>query len=792
MLTRLLSLSLFLLLASAATNETDQEALLQIKDLISEDPLGVLSSWNRSLHFCHWHGVRCSRRHQRVAVLDLSALKLEGSVSPHIGNLTFLRAIFLENNSFHGTIPEEISRLLHLRYLLLQDNAFQDLGVTLPNLRGFYGGGNKFSGPFPTLDKNYISGNIPQEFGNLYNLGALYLSENMLEGSIPQSIGKLSNLQGLRIYKCSISGQIPLSIGNMTRLSVLDLGGNMLQGSIPVTLSNISSLEELNLGDNLLSGTIPEQVFGLSSLIILYLHQNHLTGQLPHQVGSLKNIGKFTIAANKLTGEIPKSLGDCVVLELLYMQDNLFEGTIPSSFKQLKGIQDLFMSYNNLSGHIPSFLGELPFIKNLILSHNMFEGEVPTNGVFRNITAFSVVGNVKLCGGIQALELPTCSQEIPENKNKAVLIRRILIPLGIIIPVFLLLACLWAILSRIRGSTKEIPSELSLQIQHLKLSYAELFQATDGFCSTNLIGEGSFSSVYQGNLDSANKIVAIKVLNLQKPGARSSFLAECEALRNLRHRNLVKIITSCSSIDLKGSEFKALVFEYMPNGTLHNWLHPSSSEQQQNGDSLNLVQRLSIAIDVASALDYLQHQCETPIAHCDIKPSNILLDKELCAYIGDFGLATVCSTTTAQSNHLQTCSIGIKGTIGYVAPEYGMGGEATVQGDVYSYGILLLEMFTGKGPTNSMFTVNSSLHNYVQTTLTDQVLQIVDPQIRLQMEDENETKANCKYSVSTLENGLRSLFQVGLLCSAESPKERMDIRDVIVELHAVRGALLRA
>ncbi|XP_077225778.1 putative LRR receptor-like serine/threonine-protein kinase At3g47570 [Tasmannia lanceolata] len=205
--------------------------------------------------------------------------------------------------------------------------------------------------------------------------------------------------------------------------------------------------------------------------------------------------------------------------------------------------------------------------------------------------------------------------------------------------------------------------------RHLKVSYAELCKATDGFSSANLIGTGSYGSVYKGILSRIENVVAVKVLNLHLRGASKSFIAECNALRNIRHRNLVKIITSCSSIDFGGNDFKALVLEFMPNGSLEKWLHSKLDGQHQLG-SLNFIKRLNIAIDIASALDYLHHHCHTPIAHCDLKPSNIFLDEDMNAHVGDFGLAKFYPRIIQSSSKDQSSTTGLKGTIGYIAPDF--------------------------------------------------------------------------------------------------------------------------
>ncbi|KAI3809491.1 hypothetical protein L1987_25467 [Smallanthus sonchifolius] len=232
---------------------------------------------------------------------------------------------------------------------------------------------------------------------------------------------------------------------------------------------------------------------------------------------------------------------------------------------------------------------------------------------------------------------------------------------------------------------KSQSSHSSTSEQFIKVSYNKLLKATDGFSKANLIGNGGFSSVYKGNLDEyGHRFVAVKVLHLQNRGAKRSFIRECEAWQNIRHRNLLKIITSCSSIDFQGNEFKALVYEFMPNGSLHDWLHSSESRSR-----LNLLQRINILINIASALDYIHNHCLPTIVHGDVKPSNVLLDDDMVAHVGDFGLSRFLATTSYQNS-----STGIRGTSGYAAPEYGFGSDMACSGDVYSFGILTLEVMT--------------------------------------------------------------------------------------------------
>ncbi|URE15796.1 LRR receptor-like serine threonine-protein kinase [Musa troglodytarum] len=466
------------------------------------------------------------------------------------------------------------------------------------------------------------------------------------------------------------------------------------------------------------------------------------------------------------------------------MAGNSFQGSIPSSFSQLKGLQSLDLSRNNLSGLIPEFLGNFRFLSYLNLSFNNFEGELPKHGVFTNLTAFSVLGNSKLCGGVQALNLPPCPTPSSSKRHLSrKLVAAISVASGIIC--LILLLCLFGIHRWMPKSKKEGHAADGIKVPHMMVTYAELLRATDGFSSANLVGVGSFGSVYKGFLNYEEyQLVAVKVLNLQQSGASRSFVAECEALRNVRHRNLVKILTACTSTDYRGNDFKALLYEFMPNGSLEKWVHPEANEQGQTR-ALSLIRRLNILIDVASALDYLHHNGPEPIVHCDIKPSNVLLDHDMVAHVGDFGLARFLNRSPVEASQRSSTSMIFKGSIGYVAPEYGVANKVSVEGDVYSYGILLLETLTGKRPTGETLKDDLSLPRYLEMALPERVAEIIDPNLLL---EEGEETNEC-----TRDRAMECLalsLEIGIRCTKESPLERMQLVDAINELTAIRNAYL--
>jgi len=197
------------------------------------------------------------------------------------------------------------------------------------------------------------------------------------------------------------------------------------------------------------------------------------------------------------------------------------------------------------------------------------------------------------------------------------------------------------------------------------VSYDELRLATEEFSQENLIGIGSFGSVYKGHLSQGNSTIAVKVLDTLRTGSLKSFFAECEAMKNSRHRNLVKLITSCSSVDFRNNDFLALVYEFLSNGSLEDWI--KGRRNHANGNGLNLMERLNIAIDVACALDYLHNDSETPIVHCDLKPSNILLDEDMTAKVGDFGLARLLIQRSTNQVSISSTHV-LRGSIGYIPP----------------------------------------------------------------------------------------------------------------------------
>ncbi|CAL5441247.1 unnamed protein product [Camellia sinensis] len=658
----------------------------------------------------------------KLEYLDLAQNRFIGTIPPALGNLSALRWLYMSTNNLQGQIPIEIGKLSNLEHLQLSINKLSGpTPSTLYNISTIHFialASNQFHGSlppnlglvFPKLETilvgaNWFSGTIPGSLANASGLVQISFAENSFTGSIPQNLGDLQQLEVLQfggnplgaekandlhfltsltnctklrwlvLYNNQLGCVLPTSIGNLsTKLVGLNLDQNYISGSIRPEIGSIVTLEVLTLNDNHLTGNIPSSIGKFTMMQEIYRSNNKISGKIPAtfeiylSLGNCVNLQELDLSQNRLTGMIPKQIVGLPSLTLgLSVAQNFLAGPLPSEVSNMKNIGLFDVSRNQLSGNIPSTLGDCLVLEFLNMEGNHFE--VPSKGVFSNISAFSIGGNSKLCGGSKALQLPACPTKISKKQEKHLSNRVLIIAISVPVCIILLLACICVTLYWKKRLKVKAISTLSLGNQYPNLSYAEQLQATEEFSSRNLIGKGSYGSVYKGILNAETmRAIAVKVLNLQVRGASKSFLAECEALRYIRHRNLVKIITACSSIDFKGNGFKALVFEYISNGSLENWLHSRSANEEDSRD-LSLVQRFNIAVDVASALDYLHNHCETPVIHYDLKPSNVLLGDDLSARVSDFGLARICLTETSASTHTHSStSSRIRGTIGYMAP----------------------------------------------------------------------------------------------------------------------------
>ncbi|XP_022882537.1 probable LRR receptor-like serine/threonine-protein kinase At3g47570 isoform X4 [Olea europaea var. sylvestris] len=719
---------------------------------------------NLPLNICHGF--------PRLQGLYLSKNELGGEIPSNLSECLQLQDLSLSNNRFSGSIPGEIGRIRTLQNLL--------------------------------LGSNDLYGAIPRELGNLDNLKELDMGSNFLNGSIPASIFNISSLQHIDFERCNLSGNLdPNSIANSSKLTTIMLSFNDFNGPIPNFQGKLRFLEKLHLaynnfisespelsfitsltscryltslafGNNPLNGILPLSIGNLStSLQYLYGHSCDLRGSIPNEIGNLTSLIKLSLSDNELIESIPASMLNLQKLQGLYLQRNKISQSIPDSLCQLHNLYVLLLSQNLITGAIPRCIGNITTLRYLYIDTNRLTSSIPASLWLQkdllglNLSANTLSGSLpQEIGKLKAtylidLSVNRFSGSIPSAIGDLLTLSNLFLAHNALqgsIPESMALAT-YAIGKCRRKYLVENGVDFA-PVTTLRVSYYELLRATEGYSESHLLGTGSLGSVYRGTLNNGRD-VAVKVFNLQQQNAFKSFEVECEVLRNLRHRNLCKVISTCSNPD-----FKALVLEYMSNGSLEKWLY-------SNDNVLDILQRINIMIDVAYALEYLHYGYSTPIVHCDLKPSNVLLDENMVAYLSDFGIAKLLGEGESNAN---TTTLG---TLGYIAPEYGLEGSVSIKCDVYSYGIMLMEVFTRMKPNDEKYSGDLTLRSWVNDSMPNAITQIVDSNL-LGPEELSTKKLKC----------LLSIMELALNCSIESAGERVNMKEVVVALKNIRFQLL--
>ncbi|KAG7964613.1 hypothetical protein I3843_09G179200 [Carya illinoinensis] len=604
-----------------------------------------------------------------LRILSLSFNKINGSIPPKIGMLKNLFSLSLYSNMLAGPIPTTLVHLTNLRML--------DLG------------GNK------------INGSIPPKIGMLKNLTFLYLDSNMLVGPIPPTLVHLTNLRTLYLGPNQINGFIPSEIGMLKNLTNLVLSSNMLIGPIPSTIGHLTNLRRLDLSQNKINGSIPPEIGMLKNLSYLNLSSNVLVGPI---LSHLTNLEYLDLSVNYLNGSIPYHNDNFYWMRDVNLSHNYISGEIPVALgSNVARLSSLDLSYNKLTGHIPP---SLIYIKEINLSHNSLKGQIPYD-FDKHHKSHTLIGNRDLCGQFKNI-FPPC----PKSKKSIITKIEIFAPITtflgfLVIGGILLSRCVFKENQHELKESKD-GNIFSIWNYDGHIAYEDIIEATEDFDIRYCIGTGGYGSVYKAKLPSGN-VVALKKLHqreVEDPIFFRSFINEVRVLTEIRHRNIVKLHGFCVH---KGCRF--LIYEYMERGSLFCVLRHVDEAME-----LDWSKRVNIIKGTAHALSYMHHACIPAIVHRDISSNNILLNSEFQAFISDFGTAKLLDPDSSN----QTLVVG---TYGYIAPEFAYTMTVTEKCDVYSFGVIALEVLMGRHPGELLSSLSSSSsQNMMLNEILDQRL----------------------------------------------------------------------
>ncbi|XP_059317951.1 probably inactive leucine-rich repeat receptor-like protein kinase IMK2 [Lycium ferocissimum] len=719
------------------------------------DPKGYLKSWNNSNGACSgsWIGIKCAQG--QVIVIKLPLKGLSGRLTEKIGQLQGLRKLSLHDNDIGGLVPTSLG--------------------FLPNLRGVQLYNNRFSGSIPgslglcpllqtlELSNNSLSGTIPTSLVNSTKLYRLNLSHNSLSGTIPQSFTQSPSLIFLDLQYNNLSGSIPDSWGG--KLQSLTLDHNFFSGGIPVSLGKLNELLEISLSHNHITGVIPNEIGKLAMLRTLDLSYNAINGSLPESFSNLSSLVVVNLESNNLDGEIPLDINKVRKLSVLNLRDNQFRGVVPATIGYISALSQIDLSHNNLTGEIPVSVDDLPNLKSFNVSYNSLSGPVPTH-LAKEFNSSAFLGNTQLCGYNTSNPCPvTPSAGGSKRSIKDVII---LIVGSLIIIVFLVCCILLCCLIKKRAEAKaandvkDVPPTVG-EVETAgdntggKLVHfggGMMFSADDLLCATaDILGKSTYGTVYKTTLEDGNQ-VAVKRLREKITKGQREFEKEVNVLGKIRHPNLLAL--RAYYLGTKGE--KLLIFDYMPNGSLATFLHARGPDTP-----VDWPKRMRIAKGTTRGLLYLHTNVN--IIHGNLTSSNVLLDENTDAKIADYGLSRLV-TAAANSNVIATA-----GVLGYRAPELNKLKKANVKTDVYSLGVIILEILTGKSPgevTNGV-DLPKRVASIVKEEGTNEVFDL-----------------ELMRDASIFGDEMLSALKLALHCVDPSPSARPEVQQVLQQLEDIR------
>lgn len=740
--------------------------------------------------------------------LDLSDNMLEGEIPRDVECLNNLRMVSLRKNQFNGEVPDGIGNCLLLKSIDLSQNLLSGaLPSTMQKLRLC----NDLD-----LSKNGFVGVVPEWIGAMRSLEILDFSENNFSGQIPESIGNLSSLKILNASKNALTGILPEALENLVNLLSFDISHNLITGSLPVwafklglqkfQISNnelsgsidnaLDSASENSVKDllifdvsrNKLSGEIPSAIWGFGGLQFLNMASNEFLGGIPASIGKLKALSVLDLSENQLNGSIPTTIGDCSSLMLLSLGHNKIAGSIPVSLAELMFLQIVDFSFNKLTGTLPKQLANLAHLQSFNIAYNQLQGDLPAGGFFNTIDPSSVSGNPSLCGGAVNRSCPavlpkpivlnpdstdaTLGAIAESSGRKKMLSISALIAMGAAGAIVVGVIAVTVLNLRVRVSAFQSAGALAFSggddfFSNLSSPNGDsgklvMFSGNPDF-STGAhsllnkdceLGRGGFGSVYHTMLRNGRSVAIKKLAVSSLVKSQEDFEKEVNKLGKIRHDNLVSLDGYYWTPSLQ-----LLIYEFVSGGNLYKLLHEGSGES-----FLNWNERFNILLGAAKGLAHL-HQ--TRIIHCNIKSSNILIDSFGNPKVADYGLARLLPTLDRY-----VLSSKIQSALGYMAPEFACKTvKITEKCDVYGFGVLVLEVATGKRPVEYM---------------EDDVVVLCDMVRGARDEGGIEECVDIRLQGKFPEEEAIPVLKLGLICTSQVPSNRPDMAEVVNILELIR------
>ncbi|KAM0825737.1 hypothetical protein ACQ4PT_069345 [Festuca glaucescens] len=674
---------------------------------------------------------------QNLNRLQVDQNQIVGLIPRSFANLRSVKHIHMNNNSLSGQIPSELSRLPVLLHLLVDNN--------------------NLSGPLPPelaeapalkilqADNNNFSGSsVPTTYNNKSTLLKLSLRNCSLQGTIPDLSG-IAQLVYLDLSWNKLTGSIPTN-KLASNITTIDLSQNMLNGTVPFNFSGLPNLQILSVENNHLDGAVPSTIWndiiltGNRSLILDF--QNNSFETIPAAFNPPQNV-TVMLSGNPVCGNSNGTPIDnlCQPQSVNQQTSKQIQGTSlncspcptdknyeynPSSpipcfcavplgvGLRLKspGITD-FYPYEGAFGADVTSLLEL-FVYQLHIEHyiwevgprlNMHLKLFPSNTSLFNIsevvrlrhvlagweiTLLDLFGPYELLNftlGSYADEYPNAASSGLSKAAMGGILASTMAGAFALATVATILIMRRRSRHRSRTVSRRTLSRFSVKIDGVRcFKFEEMARATNNFDILAQVGQGGYGKVYRGTLDDG-EIVAVKRAHEDSLQGSKEFCTEIELLSRLHHRNLVSLVGYCDEEDEQ-----MLVYEFMPNGTLRD--HLSSKSKRSPGFGL----RLHIALGASKGILYLHTDANPPIFHRDVKASNILLDSKFVAKVADFGLSRLAPVPDIEGTLAGHVSTVVKGTPGYLDPEYFLTHKLTDKSDVYSLGVVFLEILTGMKP----------------------------------------------------------------------------------------------